>query len=47
MAGFSCHFPDFSGSKVGPNDAVKVRLPGGSTDEEIPVLADVVPVGVL
>src|SRR5207249_5241212 len=42
MAGLGLHFRAFSGTKVGPNDAVKVRLPGGSADEEIPVLADVV-----
>src|SRR5262249_35379884 len=47
MAGFRFHFPDFTGSKVRPDDAIKVRLPRRSTDEEISVLAHVVAVSVL
>src|SRR6267143_7086080 len=46
MTGFRLHFPDFARMKVRPDDAVKIRLPWGSADVEIPVLADVVPVSV-
>src|SRR5437588_10641220 len=46
MTGFRLHFPDFARTKVRPNDAIKIRLPRGSADVEIPVLAHVVPVSV-
>src|SRR5438093_7161154 len=47
MAGFGLHFPDFAGAQIRPNNPIKIRLPGGSADEEIAVLADVIPVSVL